>query len=105
MNSERKPADNGEVSPKKHLNIHVEGVVQGVGFRWWCYATAESLDLKGFVRNEDDGSVYIEVEGKREDVNTFLALCRRGPSAAKVSHIGILEGVWKDLRMFEVRHG
>ena len=43
--------------------IHVTGHVQGVGFRWNAVREARNLDIKGFVRNLSDGSVYIEAEG------------------------------------------
>ncbi|HET8901877.1 MAG TPA: acylphosphatase [Holophagaceae bacterium] len=37
--------------------FRVTGRVQGVGFRWWAEAQAQSLGLAGFVRNEPDGAV------------------------------------------------
>ena len=39
------------------------GRVQGVGFRYTAYYVAKQLDLTGFVMNEDDGSVTMEVQG------------------------------------------
>lgn len=94
-----------EAGQRKHVALHIEGIVQGVGYRWWCCAAAESLDLKGFVRNEDDGSVYIEVEGQSDAIDAFSALCRRGPRAAIVRSASIGEGAWRDYKIFEVRHG
>jgi len=47
----------------KHLNITVKGVVQGVFFRASTKDQADQLGICGLVRNEQDGSVYVEAEG------------------------------------------
>ena len=51
--------------------IHVMGYVQGVGFRWRTMREAARRDIKGFVKNMSDGSVYIEAEGSRKQLNNF----------------------------------
>ena len=43
----------------------IEGQVQGVGFRYRARYAAQSLGLTGWVENEDDGSVTLEVQGVR----------------------------------------
>ena len=40
------------------------GRVQGVGFRWKARSVADSLRLTGWVYNEYDGSVIMEVQGE-----------------------------------------
>lgn len=42
------------------------------------------LEVNGLVRNEPDGSVYIEAEGSEEKMNQFIAWCRHGPTRAQV---------------------
>lgn len=42
------------------------------------------LGLKGFVRNNADGSVETAAEGEDESIKSFIAWCRRGPAAAVV---------------------
>ena len=49
------------------------GHVQGVCFRATCIAEGQGLDLNGFVRNEPDGSVLLDVEGTSEDLKELLA--------------------------------
>ena len=39
----------------------IEGQVQGVGFRYRARYAAQTLELTGWVENEDDGSVTLEV--------------------------------------------
>ena len=47
----------------KHFDITVQGKVQGVWFRDSTMKEAKRLGINGFVRNEPDGSVYVEAEG------------------------------------------
>ena len=62
----------------KHLNISVNGLVQGVGFRSESAAMARKLNLAGFVKNFPDGSAYIEVEGEEEKLQDFLEWIKTG---------------------------
>ncbi len=50
---------------RKHILFY--GRVQGVGFRYYSVTKARQLGLTGWVKNLDDGSVEMEVQG-REDV-------------------------------------
>jgi len=64
--------------------IRVSGKVQGVFFRASTQETAQRLGVSGIVRNEPDGSVYVEAEGDESSLNQFIAWCRHGPPRAKV---------------------
>jgi len=63
--------------------IHVKGRVQGVGFRWSAVREARRRGITGFVKNQYDGSVYIEAEGPQEQLLEFLEWCRRRPGFVK----------------------
>ncbi len=63
--------------------IHVKGRVQGVGFRYSAVREARSRGITGFVKNQYDGSVYIEAEGSQEQLLEFVEWCRRGPGFVK----------------------
>ena len=57
-----------------------KGRVQGVGFRFRCFSIANELKLTGFVKNEYDGSVSMEVQGKCINnlllkLNKFIIIC------------------------------
>ena len=67
--------------------IHVTGRVQGVGFRWHAVSEARKTGINGFVKNLSDGSVYLEAEGSREQLKTFLEWCKRGPGFAFVESV------------------
>lgn len=87
----------------KHLNIRVFGKVQGVFFRATTRDMARSLGLSGYVRNDPDGSVYIEAEGEETQLSQFTAWCRKGPPHARVSHLDINEGPVQHLDNFDIR--
>ena len=53
------------------------GRVQGVGFRATAAASARGLGVKGWVRNEPDGTVRMEAQGDPKEVDDLLARIRR----------------------------
>jgi len=67
--------------------FRVTGRVQGVGFRWWAEAQAQSLGLAGFVRNEPDGAVSGCAEGDSAAMEAFRARLAEGPSSARVADV------------------
>jgi acylphosphatase len=67
--------------------IQIKGRVQGVGFRWRAVIEARNRGITGFVKNQSDGSVYIEAEGPQEQLLDYLEWCRRGPGAAHVKSV------------------
>ncbi|MGN0155148.1 MAG: acylphosphatase [Lachnospiraceae bacterium] len=61
---------------RKHY--YVSGRVQGVGFRYRAYYTANSLGLTGYAINLDDGRVELEVQGDANLVRDFLGRVEEG---------------------------
>lgn len=86
----------------KHLNITVNGNVQGVSFRISTKAVADQLQVKGLVKNLPNGSVYIEAEGDDFSLETFLEWCNEGPLQASVQKVEVVEGEVKNYRNFEI---
>lgn len=75
--------DNEKIIRKK---VFVYGAVQGVGFRYRAEHAANMLGVTGWVRNEPDGSVLLEVQGTDEQIDKVLAMvnqdsCRHLPTA------------------------
>jgi acylphosphatase len=84
----------------KHLNIKVYGQVQGVFFRESAREEAEKLEISGFIRNESDGTVYVEAEGDKKSLDKFLDWCNSGPEAAIVEKLEVTEGPLKNFKHF-----
>lgn len=87
---------------KLHCNIKVTGTVQGVWFRDSTRRKALELGVAGFVRNEPDGSVYIEAEGEKEALDKLVAWCAVGPPKAEVEGVAVKEGALKNFTGFEI---
>lgn len=71
----------------RQLHLVISGRVQGVGFRATTYDEAQSLGLKGWVRNLSGGEVEVVVEGKRENLEMFLAWAHIGPPGSRVTDV------------------
>ncbi|MFI7636420.1 carbamoyltransferase HypF [Nonomuraea sp. NPDC049400] len=76
----------------KRVDVRVEGIVHGVGFRPFVCSLARRLGLAGRVRNDVDG-VHIEVEGALAGVEEFLtALERDAPALSEIQHVTVVSG-------------
>jgi len=69
--------------------IRVCGRVQGVGFRYFVLHHARRLGIKGYVRNNPDGSVEAVVEGTPAAVEELISLIRIGPRAARIERVDV----------------
>ena len=56
----------------RRLSLRFEGEVQGVGFRWTTRHVANGIGCTGWVRNEWDGSVSMELQGTDEQISQFF---------------------------------
>ena len=72
--------------------IIVKGMVQEVGFRYYCLKRAQLASVVGWVRNNSDGSVEIWAEGDSDQLDQFIAEMRLGPRAARVDAVDLLYG-------------
>lgn len=87
----------------RHLRIKVFGRVQGVFFRDSVRQKAEEWGIKGFARNEPDGSVYVEAEGSEEMLEKLVSWCWEGSELAEVIKVEIEEGDLKNFQDFQVK--
>jgi len=75
------------------VEINVFGRVQGVGYRYFCYRKALSLNLNGWVKNNFDGSVSTFAEGDMTAVEGYVEELKTGCHGSKVEKMDV---VWKD---------
>ena len=80
-----------ENSNKKRVAMRVHGKVQGVFFRASTEEKAQELGLTGFVRNEPDGTVYLEAEGSPEALKQLEQWAHDGPRRAQVAQVEVEE--------------
>lgn len=75
------------------MEVTITGRVQAVMFRDFTKRKAQKLGLVGFVKNNEDGSVFVVSEGKKEQLEKLLSYLSRGPLLARVENVNV---VWKE---------
>jgi protein-L-isoaspartate(D-aspartate) O-methyltransferase len=93
-----------EEADLKSVDVIVSGVVQGVYYRASARREGALRGLRGWVRNQGDGSVRLHVQGEPAAVDAMLDWCRVGPPAARVSRLTVSDAPADEtLHDFEVR--
>ncbi len=65
----------------------ISGLVQGVGYRFFTQRAAARHQVRGYVKNLDDGRVEVLVEGSEKAVENFKHDLTAGPTFSRVKHI------------------
>lgn len=89
---------------KKSIRLYITGNVQGIFFREFVKENAEKHNLKGFVRNLEDGRVEIFLEGSIDDVNKMIAVCQQGPKHAQIRNVEIRDEKHQGFKEFKILH-
>jgi acylphosphatase len=71
----------------ERLHAIVHGDVQGVGYRYFVQRNAQQLGLRGWVRNNDDGTVELMAEGTRTQLEDLKRAVEEGPRLARVDRV------------------
>ena len=90
---------------QKRIHIFVTGRVQGVFFRQSTKVMAIKNNVKGWVRNLDDGRVEIVAQGETQDIDNLAHWCKTGPANSRVDEFELSEeNVTDEFENFEVRY-
>jgi acylphosphatase len=79
----------------RRVRVVVTGDVQKVGFRSWTKHKADHFGVKGWVKNNVDGSVEAVFEGMDSTIEEMLESCRRGPPGSYVREVDVKEETMK----------
>lgn len=86
------------------VHLFISGQVQGVFFRAWTKRKAQTLDLKGWVKNLADGRVEAVFEGEKEKIDKMINWCWQGSPGSKVEQVDKVEQPDKEeLKGVEIR--
>jgi acylphosphatase len=80
---------------KVKARVRIEGLVQGVNYRFSTRQKALELGVNGWVRNVADGSVECLMEGERDKIEALIRWCHHGPLGARVTRVTTL---WEEYR-------
>ena len=89
---------------KKSVRLYIDGTVQGVFFRGFIKENSERYNIKGFVRNLEDGRIEIFLEGDVNDVNKMIELCKKGPKHAQIRKVELKPEKFQGFKVFKVLH-
>lgn len=89
---------------KKSVRLYIEGTVQSVFYRAFVKENAERHNVKGFVRNLEDGRIEIFVEGSHEDVNKVIELVKKGPKHSEIRKVEEKPEKFQDFKTFKILH-
>lgn len=74
---------------KRRAEIILNGLVQGVGFRYYILRHAQQLGLTGYTKNLYTGEVQTIVEGEISHIEELFSLLKTGPQSASVKNAKI----------------
>jgi len=86
------------------VRLYITGLVQGIFFRGFVKENAENLNLKGFVRNLEDGRVEVFIEGNPDDVRKMIEICKKGPKHSEIKNVEEKEEKFQDFKSFKILH-
>ena len=69
---DKRPDGQKLVPGTRRLALRFWGEVQGVGFRWTSQIVADRVGCTGWVKNEFDGSVSMELQGTDEQIGLWF---------------------------------
>ena len=87
---------------KLSIRLFISGTVQGVLFRQFIKDNADKHNVKGFIRNLEDGRVEIFLEGDSDEVDQLVAICKRGPEHALIRNIEEKQERFQDFKDFKI---
>ena len=67
--------------------FQVRGRVQGVGFRWFVHREAAALNLRGWVRNTEEGDVEVMASGTADELDSLRSRLHQGPRGSRVDQV------------------
>lgn len=87
---------------KKALRIYLTGSVQSLFFKQFIKEHADAKNVRGFLRQKEDGRIEIFIEGDGENVDSVAAICKRGPKYAQIRSVEEKEELFQGLKEFKI---
>ncbi len=87
---------------KKSVRIYVSGSVQPMFFGPYIKEEADKLDVRGYVRNHDDGRVEIFLEGAYNAVQEMIPKCKQGPFSTQIKKFEQNDERFQDFKDFKI---
>ena len=87
---------------KKAVRLTITGTIQGIFFKQFIKDHAEKNKVSGFLRSKEDGRVEIFLEGDRENVDSLVSICKRGPQHSNIRSVEEKTERVQDFKEFKI---
>ncbi|MEK6844235.1 MAG: acylphosphatase [Nanoarchaeota archaeon] len=87
---------------KRSVRIFLTGSIQGIFFRQFVKDNADKSNVRGYIRNLEDGRIEIFFEGDKEKVNSLIEICRTGHKHANIRNVEEKEEHFQDFKEFRI---
>jgi len=87
---------------KKAIRLYITGSLQSLFYRTFIKENADKLNVRGFLRNREDGRVEIFLEGNSENVDAMSLICKRGPKHAIIRSVEEKPERFQDFTEFKI---
>ena len=71
-------------------------------FRQFIKENAEKNNVKGYVRNLEDGRVEVFLEGNYEPVDAMIEICKKGPKHATIRNVEEKPASLQEFKEFKI---
>jgi len=89
---------------KKAVRLYLTGNFQVLVFNAYIKENAERNNLKGFLRNLEDGRIEIFIEGDHRNIEKMIEICKKGTRQSKINNLDEKEESFQDFKEFKVLH-
>ncbi len=87
---------------KKAVRLFITGSLQSLFYRQFIKEHADTHNVKGFLRQREDGRIEIFLEGTTTEVDAMLPICRQGPKHAIIRNIEQRAERLQDFKEFRI---
>ena len=87
---------------KKSIRLYITGSVQSFSFKHFIKENADKHKVTGHLRSLEDGRVEIFLEGDSEDVDSMVAIAKRGPKHAQIRNVEEKSESFQDFKEFKL---
>ncbi|PIN92845.1 acylphosphatase [Candidatus Pacearchaeota archaeon CG10_big_fil_rev_8_21_14_0_10_31_24] len=87
---------------KKARRLFITGSMQSLFFKQFIKTNADEHDLKGFLRIKEDGQVEVFLEGDHEQLESMVAICKRGPKYSQIRKVEEKEEKFQGFKEFKI---
>jgi acylphosphatase len=87
---------------KKAIRLLITGSLQSMFFKNFIKQHADANNVRGFLRNLEDGRIEIFLEGDSANVDSVSSICKRGPKYAQIREVQEKNEKLQDFKEFKI---